>query len=145
MKTKSGLTMIELMIALVAASILILIVTLILFMAFNSWHFNNAMSSMRRDIAIASEMLTHDIREVSLNDIDINAGQLTAKNISYIWTGNSLLRQTPIDSAVIIGKNLTGFTAQTNASADGVELYIVLENSNFGIGITNQLFINTRN
>ncbi len=73
----------------------------------------------------------------------------TPVTVQYTRAGDTLIRNSSSladgGQSIIIGKNLVDLTPQTNAMADGIALNLELEDSTFGIGITNQIFINTRN
>jgi len=151
-KCKKGLTLIELMVTIAAASILILTVGLIMIMAFRAWRMNNAFVELRRDSAFAFSMMTRDVRESSYTNLIDGIGQLraisnnppatyqllTITNASQVLTyndGSGLMR--------IIPKNVQNFrTLKTN---DGVQITLELENDEFGISYINEVFVNTRN
>ena len=65
MKTKkkqNGFSLIEIILATLASSMVILIVATILLMAYWSWRTNNAFATLRRDSAFATHILAADIR-----------------------------------------------------------------------------------
>ena len=64
---RNGLTLIELMVTIAAASILILTVGLILIMAFRSWRVNNAFAELRRDSAFAFSMMTRESTKLRMS------------------------------------------------------------------------------
>ncbi|MBI9020629.1 MAG: prepilin-type N-terminal cleavage/methylation domain-containing protein [Verrucomicrobia bacterium] len=143
---KNGYTLVELMITMVAASILILIVAMILVMAFQSWRINNAYADLRRDSALAFYMMARDVRESSYDGLDdtidgsLEAVSAVNSNITtYTQNGDTLVCET----GLVIPENVQAFRAlKTN---DGVRLTLELTNGVFGIVITNEVFVNTRN
>lgn len=143
---KNGLTLIELMVTMVAAAILILIVALILIMAYRSWRINNAFVDLRRDSAFAFSMMARDVRESYYDGLDdTTAGSLEVisavgkPTVTYSQTGNTLTRS----GMIIIPKNVQYFDPAKQE--DGVLLTLELANVDFGIVITNEVFVNTRN
>lgn len=146
----SGLTLIELLLCMLASSIVILIVGLIMLMAFNSWRTNNAYADMRRNAAFATSILAADIREASYSDLSIAADNtltvpsaVTNTTSNFIPLGDTLLYNKGADTISLIPEGVQNFTPfLTN---DGVLLTLELANTEFAITLTNQLFINTRN
>jgi len=152
--SKKGLTLVELMIAIAAASILILTMSLILMMVFQSWRINNAYVEMRRNIALAVYLISRDVRESSITNVPpgVTVGSLQlsphppARNntVTYTKAGSAL---TSSGFGTVIPRGVQTFTAERNDNADGVYLTIGMTNSIFGsvIAVTNKVFINTRN
>lgn len=142
---KKGLTLVELMVAIVAASIVILTVAVILIAAFRSWRINNAYVDMRRDAALAIYLISRDIREATLADVATPANQLVLPTVTYTKTAGGALIST--DFGTIILRNVTRFNARTNGPGDGVYITLGVADNNTGIGIaiTNTVFVNTRN
>lgn len=149
---RNGLTLIELMVTIVAASILILTVSLILVMAFRSWRINNAFVDLRRDSAFAFSMMTRDVRESFYDGLDDNtAGSLEVisavpgePTVTYRQTGNTLTRE----GILVIPQNVQSFDSAKNNTGDGVLLTLELANEAYNgyiITITNEVFVNTRN
>jgi len=147
---KNGVTLVELMVSMVAASILILIVSLILVMAFQSWRINNAYVDLRRDSALAIYRMARDVRESTFRDktpeylidgTDYLSVESAVDNsiTTYRRTGSTLTR----GAMLIIPKNVQSF--RSLKINDGVLLTLELANNEFGIVITNQVFVNTRN
>jgi prepilin-type N-terminal cleavage/methylation domain-containing protein len=150
---KKGVTLIELMVAMVAASILVLITALILVMALQSWRINNAYADLRRNASLAVYLMSRDVRESSITNVTITTGQLTlsahppARNnaVTYTKTASGALTSTAFGT--IIPRNVQTFSAQTNSLGDGVYITIGMATNISGsaISITNQWFVNTRN
>lgn len=152
MKTKkkqNGFSLIEIILATLASSMVILIVATILLMAYWSWRTNNAFATLRRDSAFATHILAADIREASYDGLAYSSGQLTVqsaitnKTSTFTHTGDTLTYSTDSASALLIPEGLQTFGSVI--TADGVELTLELVNTNYAITITNQIFINTRN
>ena len=139
-KRRNGLTLIELMVTIAAASILMLTVGLILIMAFRSWRMNNAYVDLRRDSAYAFSMMTRDVRKADYDTLT-DGTTLTLPSATYTRSGNTLTH----NGGVLIPKNVQFFNSEKKPSGDGVLLTLELANAEFGIAMTNQVFINTRN
>jgi hypothetical protein len=114
-------------------------------MAFRSWRINNAYVELRRDAALAVYLISRDVREANLADIDLSvANRLLLPTVTYTKSSDSL---TSTDFGTIIPRGVQTFTAETNSPGDGVYLTLVVANNNSGLGIaiTNEVFVNTRN
>ncbi|MBC8206077.1 MAG: prepilin-type N-terminal cleavage/methylation domain-containing protein [Kiritimatiellales bacterium] len=152
---KNGLTLIELMVAMVAASIIILIASLILIMAFRSWRVNNAYVNLRRDSAFAFTMMARNVRESDTDEVEWAGGTLTIPSsvlgkptVSYYRDGEALRYNENGGTMTLIHDNVDEFSATTTGDPeadDGVLLRLVLADADFGIAITNEMFVNTRN
>ncbi len=150
-KCKNGLTLIELMVTIAAASILILTVGLIMIMAFRSWRMNNAFAELRRDSAFAFSMMTKDVREA--NDVTAAGNTLTLDyptdlnrpEVFYTQNGTQLDYNDGSGTMTLIPANVSLFLP--DGDDDGVLLSLVLAvaDANFNIAVTNEVFVNTRN
>ncbi|HPR82285.1 MAG TPA: prepilin-type N-terminal cleavage/methylation domain-containing protein [Pontiellaceae bacterium] len=152
MKTdrQKGVTLIELMVTIAAASILMLMVALILMMAFQSWRINNAYADLRRDAALAFVRMVKDVREADYTGLTAGnpltlPSAVTNKTVLYAQPtgGKTLLYSDGSGSSIIIPDNVRVFTSVKQD--DGVLLSLELANTNFNIAITNEVFVNTRN
>ena len=150
---RNGLTLIELMVTIAAASILILTVGLILIMAFRSWRVNNAFAELRRDSAFAFSMMTRDVHEASYVGLDdAGTGYLEADSeivgnptVTYTQDGDTLEYDDGSGGITLIPKNVQFFDSEKQVAGDGVLLTLELTHAEFGISTTNQVFVNTRN
>jgi prepilin-type N-terminal cleavage/methylation domain-containing protein len=149
-KNKTGFTLIELMVTVVASAIVILTAATVLIMGFQSWRINKAYVEMRRNTALAVYLMARDIRESNITNVTIAAGQLQLaphppvrnSTVTYTKTGSTL---SSTDFGVIIPRGLRTFNAEVNVPGDGVYLTIGMTNSVSGIAMTNRVFVNTRN
>ncbi len=148
-RNRTGLTLIELMVSIVAASILILIVGLILIMAFRSWHINNAYVDLRRNSALAFYRMARDVREADYdnltegNPLILPSAVPGNPTIIYAQSGSALTYDDESGTMSLIPENVQGVNA--TKQNDGVLLTLELADADFGIAITNQVFVNTRN
>jgi hypothetical protein len=140
---KNGLSLIELLVAIVASSIVILTVAMILIMAFRSWRINNAYVELRRDASLAVYLISRDIREATLADVATPTDQLVLPTVTYTKTAGGALTST--DFGTIIRTNVNFFISATNSAGDGVYITLGLTNNSVGVAINNEVFINTRN
>jgi Tfp pilus assembly protein PilW len=150
---RNGFTLVELMVALVSGAVLAIIVSLILFMTYRSWRTDNEYARLRRDTALAVQLMAKEIRISSYNGITTNANSLicptnamhgrrtvftrspTTNNLTYSING--------IVQGPLITRGLSVFNPiRTN---NGVLLKLVLANTDGSIAITNQTFIYPRN
>lgn len=146
---KKGFTLVELMITAVASAILILTVALILMMVFQSWRINNAYADLRRDAALAVYMMAKDVREADYGSLTggttltLPSAVPGGETVSYTRNGGKLDYTDGAGTRSIITKNVgTFYSTRRN---DGVLLSLKLANDSFKIGITNEVFVNTRN
>jgi hypothetical protein len=146
---KNGLSLIELLVAIVASSIVILTVAMILIMAFRSWRINNAYVELRRDASLAVYLISRDIRESDVDDVmTATDGELElddhppARNngVTYEKVGDTLTRT---GFGTIIPRGVQAFSNQYSGADDGV--YVTLGLANDSVAITNRVFVNTRN
>jgi hypothetical protein len=149
---KNGLSLIELLVTIVASSIVILTVAMILIMAFRSWRINGAYVDLRRDAALAVFLISLDIRESDVEEDVTTAtvGELTLaahlpardNPVTYERDGDTL---TSTDFGTIIPRGVQAFSAQYSGTNDGVYITLGLANNSVGVAITNRVFVNTRN
>ena len=152
-KNRNGFTLIELLVTMAASAILVLTVALILIMALRSWRINNAFVDLRSDSAFAFSMMTRDVREAddgTLTDGNplILPGTFPGKPmITYTWNGvaGTLEYNNETDTMLIIHEGVQFFDSQKVGTGDGVLLTLELANTELGIALTNQVFVNTRN
>lgn len=154
-RNQNGFTVVELMIAMVGASILALIVATILFMAYRSWSTDNNYARLRRDAAFAVQLMAKEIRsssptingivavnnslQLQTNSIRTNLAlfvrNATAGNLTYSINGAS--------RGPVIPQGVRVFNPQpTN---NGVLLNLVLVSADGTLLITNSTFIAARN
>jgi len=157
-KTKRGFTLIELMLAALASSILNLFAATNLLLATRSWRMNNQYASMRRNAAFAIELMSRDIREAQRpTGVTIAPNTLTINNaargyiavfalnpatgvLSYSRNGNPTM---PFVAQDIAAFNPSLHTY--NASVDGANLHLKMVDDTFNIAITNETFVHMRN
>ncbi|QHI70514.1 PilW family protein [Tichowtungia aerotolerans] len=147
--SQKGFSIIEVMITIIVASVLVLIVSMILVMTFTSWRNNNAYTDIRRDLSMASLIMMQEIRESSYGGLTVGEDYLnvesaaTNKTSVFSQVDDSLVYTSEWDTFILIPRNLQSFNAVKQN--DGVELTLVVANTDFAISVTNQLFVNTRN
>ncbi len=152
-KRRNGLTLIELLVTIAAASILILTVGLILIMAFRSLRINNVYADLRRDSAFAFSMMARDVREANYdtltdgNPLRLGSPVLGKADVTYTWSGTQLDYHDGSGTITLLPANVSFFTSA--GDDDGVLLTLVLSDEvyvgGYTIAITNQVFVNTRN
>lgn len=90
---KQGFTIIELLIATLAFSILMLAVGSMLVFGWQGWYRYSDSVSMQGDAALATQMIAKEIRNASYVDISDGAGISFANSgISFSESGNNLVR-----------------------------------------------------
>ncbi len=156
-RNQNGFTLVELMIAMVGASILALIVATILFMAYRSWSTDNNYARLRRDAAFAVQLMAKEIRSSSYSGISTNSTSTstsltlrtnavrpnvtaftrsaTASNLTYS------ISNVPQGPVIPRGVRVFNPLIQTN----GVLLNLVLVSADGTLLVTNSTFIAARN
>ncbi|GEM_PF-2499361 len=150
---KCGFTLVEMMISVVSAAILSLTVILILFMTYREWRTNNEYAQLRRDAALAVEMMSREVRETTFADI-------IAVEPTLVLPANAVrpyaitFQQNPFNSTlhyftngVFAGLIIPEGVGRFNPMAvnNGVRLHLELANADGSIIVTNETFIRTRN
>jgi len=151
---KHGFTLVELMISIVSAAILALTVVLILFMTYREWRTNNEYAQIRRDAALAVQMMAKDVRESAFNDV-------AAAEHTLVLSANPPVRPYLASYQRNMGNNTLNYYVNGNltgviipagvqrfnpvAVSNGVRLHLELANPDGSIVITNETFIHTRN
>jgi len=152
--------MVELLVAMVAMSILILIVGLLLLIPYKSMRGNEDYAQLRRDMSVALQTMTRDVRRATDADIDVSLGNellLLAnpdppvrQKIAYKHEGHALNRYVnDINQGAVISSGLTRFSlvkpdVSTNGLA-GVVVQLELQNDNGQVSMAHETFIHTRN
>lgn len=149
LRKKEGFTLVEMMVTIAISAIVILTVSLILVMAYREWRTDNAYVQLRRDAALAVQLMAPDVREstTNANNILTTTNSITfatnsVRPVVHTFTQNGdKLNSSPF--GLIITKGLQRFRpVETN---NGVLLHMELENTEFNIAITNETFITVRN
>lgn len=163
-RKKQGFSMVELLVAMVAAAILAITVTAVFVMPIRTIATNREYAKLRRDLAYVVRIMAMDIRKSSVmyddapaidtgeNELVLHPNDLRLEKISYDRnTANGVLSRSVDDGAEspIILDGLTAFATEmeTNSSGvvSGVLLHLEMENSDGYIAVTNETFIHVRN
>ena len=155
---QSAFTLVELMVALLASSVLLLLVATILIITLNSWRTNNAYTDLRRDAAFAINIMARDIREAAPSGLfAAGTDTLTVSNAvrDYVstYTRNSeteVLSLTRTDNAnvQILAANVQAFAAtpqNISGAVDGVILRLEMMSGSTGVAVTNETYVHMRN
>jgi prepilin-type N-terminal cleavage/methylation domain-containing protein len=143
----AGFTMVELMVALAAASILAITAGTTLVYSYSGWYRNNAALELQRDATLAMYRLSRAVRGASAADVTTplagqSAARLTIKTTEFRVNEKHLLYDpdTGIDGneVVIVDGRLKTFTATNLSTGIGVSIVLELQNENSDeITITN--------
>ena len=151
---KTAFTLVELMMTIAIGAILILTVAAVLIMIYRSWNTNNAYVRLRRDAAYAIEFMTRDIHESKSADFDTDTPKqlivydpdnIKGYTVTYTLNGtNGVLScdQDPGPDFTVATRVDQFIPVETN---NGVQITLVMENTDFDIVITNKTFIRVRN
>lgn len=158
-RDNQGFTVLELLIAVVATAILVMIASLLLVMPYRSLYTNIEHANLRRDMTVAVRMMADDIRESSVNGITAVENSLTlpanstrAKAVEYRRNPGDGSLATYINNVAqmtIVSKGLARFNPvavnDLGSGLSGVTLRLEMNNDDGGIGVVNETFIHTRN
>ena len=143
----AGFTMIEMLVALAAASILAITAGITLVYSHSGWRRNNAAMELQRDATLAMYRLSRAVRGASANDVTTplagqSAGRLTIQTTEFRVDGDHLLYDPDTgiggDEVVIVDGRLKTFTVTSLSTGIGVSIILELQNENGNeITITN--------
>ena len=132
----AGFTIVELIIALAAASILAITAGITLVYGYSGWRRNSAAMELQRDATLAMYRLSRAVRGASAADVTTpSAAQLTIQQTEFrVDDVNHLLYDpnTGIDGdeVVIVDGRLKTFTVTSLAAGTGVSIILELQNQN---------------
>jgi len=143
----AGFTMIEMLVALAAASILAITAGITLVYSHSGWRRNNAAMELQRDATLAMYRLSRAVRGASANDVTTplagqSAERLTIQTTEFRVDGDHLLYDPDTgiggDEVVIVDGRLKTFTVTSLSTGIGVSIILELQNENGNeITITN--------
>ena len=135
----AGFTMVELLVALVASSILAITAGITLVYAYSGWRRNNAAVELQRDATLAMYRLSRAVRGASANDVTTplagqSAERLTIQTTEFRVDGDHLLYDPDTgiggDEVVIVDGRLKTFTVTNLSTGIGVSIVLELQNEN---------------
>jgi len=135
----AGFTMVELLVALAAASILAITAGITLVYGYSGWCRNNAAVELQREATLAMYRLSRAVRGASATDVTTplagqSAEQLTIQSTEFRVNEEHLLYDpnTGIDGdeVVIIDGRLKTFTVTNLSTGTGVSIILELQNEN---------------
>jgi prepilin-type N-terminal cleavage/methylation domain-containing protein len=135
----AGFTMVELMVALAASSILAITAGITLVYAHSGWRRNNAAMELQRDATLAMYRLSRAVRAASGNDVTTplagqSAERLTIQTTEFRVDGDHLLYDPDTgiggDEVVIVDGRLKTFTVTNLSTGIGVSIVLELQNEN---------------
>jgi len=156
---KRGFTLVELMVAGVAASILALAMSLVLVMVFRALRTNNDYARLRRDMALAVDWMARDLREASYRispreGLSFAENRLTVSNNTVRADITEYRRDAAAGSLVrfvngaaqgpVVMEGLQRFHVEANA-LDGVVLHLEMANRGGDVRVACRTFIHARN
>jgi len=161
---KQGFSLVELLVAMVAAALLALAITTVFVMPVRSMRTNREYARIRRDLSYAVRLMATDIRESSImydtlpaiftgeNILELRPNELRAVPIKYDRNTPDGVLTRYIDNVAqgpVILNGLTAFetdlATDTNGVVSGVILHLEMQNSDGYISIINETFVHTRN
>ncbi|VGO17545.1 hypothetical protein PDESU_06142 [Pontiella desulfatans] len=101
---RSGFSLVEMMVAILASSILALTVGSILYFSWMAWMQHNDSVSMQRDVSLTMKLIADEVRETPIEDISVG-GSLQGAHGAFVVSGNDLVYK----GITVIDGWLTGF------------------------------------
>ena len=135
----AGFTMVELLVALAAASVLAITAGITLVYSHSGWRRNNAAMELQRDATLAMYRLSRAVRGASGNDVTTplagqSAERLTIQTTEFRVDGDHLLYDPDTgiggDEVVIVDGRLKTFTVTSLSTGIGVSIVLELQNEN---------------
>jgi len=132
----AGFTLVELIIALAAASILAITAGITVVYGYSGWRRNNAAVELQRDATLAMYRMSRAVREASAADVTTSASQLTIQPTEFRVNvnGDCLLYDPNTgvegDEVVIVDGRLETFTVTNLATGTGMSITLELQNEN---------------
>lgn len=145
---KSGFSLVELMMAMLATAILSLVVGLMLFYGWMAWHQNVASVQMQRDATLAMRTIAKEIRRTPMNGITAGASLICSNAVGRVAisrNGRDLeLVENTSAAFPLIRDAVTYFNTSTNANGS-VRVALSLDTGNDSSNITTNYIIYSRN
>jgi len=135
----AGFTMVELLVALAAASVLAVTAGITLVYSHSGWRRNNAAMELQRDATLAMYRLSRAVRGASGNDVTTplagqSAERLTIQTTEFRVDGDHLLYDPDTgiggNEIVIVDGRLKTFTVTKLSTGIGVSIVLELQNEN---------------
>ena len=135
----AGFTMVELLVALAAASVLAVTAGITLVYSHSGWRRNNAAMELQRDATLAMYRLSRAVRGASGNDVTTplagqSAERLTIQTTEFRVDGDHLLYDPDTgiggNEIVIVDGRLKTFTVTSLSTGIGVSIVLELQNEN---------------
>ena len=120
-KSKLGFTLVELMMAMLAFSILSLAVGSMLVYGWQGWKRNNDLVAMQRDASLAMMMISKEIRNAQYDEITDGLGLSFSNGVSFSESGNSMVHNggmTVVNGWLTAGSFVTRKMEELNADTD---------------------------
>lgn len=145
---KAGFSLIELMMAMLATSILVLAVGSMLVYGWMGWKRNNDSVAMQRDVSLAMRIIAREIRRTPMTGITVG-DTLTCINANgtYAFTASGRDLNFQVDSEVtfpLVRDCLSGFSTTNNPLNGSVAVLLNLNTAGMDVS-TNSMVVFTRN
>jgi prepilin-type N-terminal cleavage/methylation domain-containing protein len=91
-RSKKGFTLIEVMVAAVAFSLLVVAVGSMLVFGYRGWRRNNDLVNMQRDASLTLMMIAREIRNGTYDDVTVGSGiSFAGSGISFTESGDDII------------------------------------------------------
>lgn len=131
----NGFTLVELMVGMLAASVLAITIGSMLFYAYMGWRATRAVSEMERDGSLAMHTMSRVIRGAALRDIKFKSfpyDKVVISNVnnsveqSFYSSGSSLIYTNRPDGMTLVQDLVTGFVCVQGSSTNQVKVELYL-------------------
>jgi type II secretory pathway pseudopilin PulG len=138
-KMKNGFTVIELMVGTVAASVLAITVSIMLFYGYLAWNRNSSFLELQRDATLSMQALTKSLRQASAAGVDLSqanqivvSNQNTAVESSFYQQGSNLFCNPALNAGGVPFLLVRGWVISSGFThsniAQGVTIRLKLQN-----------------
>jgi prepilin-type N-terminal cleavage/methylation domain-containing protein len=148
-----GFTLVELMVTIASATVLMLLISVILFLGYLSWRINGQWLRMQEDASLAFRMISEAVHESSPGDITAVNGSLTFEanvvrpdEIAFVQSGDVLWRYVNgAEAGRVIREHLVTFNPRVQTNGVLLEMELTSDDPDADITMKHAVFINSRN
>ncbi|MEI6148828.1 MAG: hypothetical protein WCS01_06995 [bacterium] len=135
---KTGLTIVELMVGMVAASVLALTVGAIMYYSYRGWASVQAVGNMERDGALAMQTVANAVRGAASSNLTSVAAQFAKQGDKLRYTRAGV-------SMDLVRQGVQSFTNTISASSNQVTVVLNIREPTSGVSMIMTNVVTTRN
>jgi type II secretory pathway pseudopilin PulG len=139
LESKNGFTVIELIVGMIAASMLAVIMSVVLFYGYTAWNRNSSFLELQRDATLAMQTLSKSLRQATATGVDLTQpGQIVVSNLntttltSFYQQGGNLICNPAVNNGGVPFSLVRGWVIPSGFTcsniAQGVTMRLKLKN-----------------